>query len=52
MYYREDSGHELMVHGKAKGDNIDVRPVWQAMGAKYPPAPATAAATAPAPTPS
>ncbi|EGD84105.1 hypothetical protein H112_07796 [Trichophyton rubrum D6] len=46
MYYREDSGHELMVHGKAKGDNIDVRPVWQAMGAKYPPAPA------PVPTPS
>ncbi|EFE41891.1 hypothetical protein TRV_03351, partial [Trichophyton verrucosum HKI 0517] len=42
MYYREDSGHELMVHGKAKGDNIDVRPVWQAMGAKYPPTPASA----------
>ncbi|EGE02489.1 oxidoreductase [Trichophyton equinum CBS 127.97] len=52
MYYREDSGHELMVHGKARGDNIDVRPVWQAMGAKYPPAPATATAPAPAPTPS
>ncbi|EFQ98094.1 oxidoreductase [Nannizzia gypsea CBS 118893] len=39
MYYREDSGRELMVSGAAKGDNIDVAPVWQAMGAKYPPNP-------------
>ncbi|KAM5441287.1 hypothetical protein MferCBS31731_003716 [Microsporum ferrugineum] len=39
MYYREDSGRELMVNGRTKSDEIDVRPVWQAMGAKYTPNP-------------
>ncbi|KAK2882576.1 hypothetical protein FQN49_000224 [Arthroderma sp. PD_2] len=37
MYYREDSGRELMVSGKTKSDKIDVRPVWRLMGAKLNP---------------
>lgn len=37
MYFKEDSGRELMVNGTSKGENLDVRTAWLNLGAKYNP---------------
>ncbi|EEP76860.1 conserved hypothetical protein [Uncinocarpus reesii 1704] len=37
MYFKEESGRELMVNGTSKSEDLDVRRAWINLGAKYDP---------------